>query len=208
MTANTSLIDRQPADEAPAARGLHALLARLDAPIAAHPFLAMFLSAAIGLPLLLAAGFFHLAFEEGRAAGGPLAWWESQGMTLGFIGLSIAATPPAYVFTRSFVKAKLMALVACGLGGLLPLPFLLGRWVDVGKFGLTTACVAAALTLCFVALARAAAPRQRAIIAGFALAAVAIVLAAGASGSLSLWLPLGAIAWLVLPTVAMKALGD
>lgn len=206
MTANSSLLDRQSAAVAASARGLHALLAKLDAPIIRYPLRSMFLSAVIGLPLLLAAGFFHLTFEEGRAAGKAMSWWEGQGMTLGFICLSIAATPPAYVFTCNFVKAKVMALVACGVGGLLPLPFLLGRWVHVGKFGLTAACIAAALALCLVALARTASPNARLAITGLSLATVAVVFAVGASGSLGLWLPLGALAWVALPTAAMKAL--
>ena len=40
----------------------------------------------------------------GRTAGRAMAWWEGQGMTIGFICLSIAATAPAYVFTGSFLK--------------------------------------------------------------------------------------------------------
>ncbi|MFN8539970.1 MAG: hypothetical protein U0232_21135 [Thermomicrobiales bacterium] len=209
MTAN-SLIDRKQPKEAPKPaapeRGVHALLAKLDAPIAKYPLRVMFASAVIGLPLLLAAGFFHLRFEEGRAGGHAMAWWEGQGMTLGFICLSIAATPPAYVFARTFVKAKLMAFIACLLGGVLPLPFLLGRWVEEGKFGLTAACVAAALLLTFVILARDAATNRRLALAALAVATIAIVLAFGASGALSLWLPLGAVAWLALPTIAMKVL--
>jgi hypothetical protein len=135
-----------------------------------------------------------------------MAWWEGQGMTIGFICLSIAATPPAYVFTRSFVKAKIMALVACGLGGLLPLPFLLGRWVHEGKFGLTAACVAAALALTLVALARNATTNQKLTIIALPVATVVVVLGVGASGMLGLWLPLGALAWVALPTVGMKVL--
>jgi hypothetical protein len=206
VTANPSLIDRDQAKAAAPARGMHALLAKLDAPILTYPLRSMFLSAAIGLPLLLAAGFFHLTFEEGRAAGRAMSWWEGQGMTLGFICLSIAATPPAYVFTRSFLKAKIMALVACGLGGLLPLPFLLGRWVHEGKFGLTAACVAAALALTLVAMARSATTNQKLAITALSVATVVIVLAVGASGMLSLWLPLGALAWVALPTIGMKVL--
>ena len=60
---------------------MHALLAKLDAPIIRYPLRSMLISAAIGLPLLLAAGFFHLTFEEGRAAGKAMSWWEGQGMT-------------------------------------------------------------------------------------------------------------------------------
>lgn len=223
MTANPSLIDSSDSIESIdgsdgsdsktgaavwTGGGAHGLLARLDGPIARHPLGAMLLSAAIGLPLLLLAGYLHLTFEEGRAAGRAMAWWEGQGMTIGFICLSIAATAPAYVFTRSFLKAKLMALVACGLGGLLPLPFLLGRWVHEGKFGLTVACVAAALALCCVAIARTADSNRRLAVAALALATIAIVLAVGAGGALGLWLPLGALAWLALPVITMKALHE
>jgi hypothetical protein len=208
VTANPSLIDRkhdQPKAAAPA-RGVHALLAKLDAPINKYPGGSMFLSAIIGLPLLLAAGFFHLTFEEGRAAGKAMSWWEGQGMTLGFIGLSIAATPPAYVFSRTFVRAKIVAFLACLLGGLLPLPFLLGRWVHEGRFGLTATCVAAALLLAFVILARDAAANRRLAAGALALATIAVVFAFGANELLSLWLPLGAVAWVALPTIGMKAL--
>ena len=200
MTANPTAIGTT------TGRGAHGLLAKLDGPIARYPLGAMLLSAAIGLPLLLAAGFLHLAFEEGRAAGRAMAWWEGQGMTIGFICLSIAATAPAYVFTRNFVKAKLMALVACGLGGVLPLPFLLGRWVHEGKFGLTAACVAAALALTCVALARTAEPNRRLAGAALAVATILAVLAVGASGALGLWLPLGALAWLALPVATIRVL--
>ena len=206
MSANPSLLDHTDAPAAAPARGLHGLLARFDRPILKYPLMSMFVSAAIGLPLLLAAGFFHLAFEEERAAGKELAWWEGQGMTLGFICLSIAATPPAYVFTRSFLKAKIMALVACGVGGLLPLPFLLGRWVHEGKFGLTAACVAAALALTLVAMARTATTNQKLAIVALSVATVVVVFAVGASGMLSLWLPLGGLAWVALPTIGMKVL--
>ncbi len=206
MTANPSLLDSNQTKTAAPARGMHALLAKLDAPILKHPLMSMFVSALIGLPFLLAAGFLHLTFEEGRAEGRTMAWWEGQGMTIGFICLSIAATPPAYVFTRSFVKAKIMALVACGLGGLLPLPFLLGRWVHEGKFGLTAACVAAALALTLVALTRNATTNQKLAITALSVATVVVVLGVGASGMLGLWLPLGALAWVVLPTVGMKVL--
>ena len=206
MTANSSVIDGKTGAVPGAGRGAHGLLARLDGPIARNPLGMMLLSAVIGLPLLLAAGFLHLTFEEGRAAGREMAWWEGQGMTIGFICLSIAATPPAYVFTSSFLKAKLMALVACGLGGLLPLPFLLGRWVHEGKFGLTAACIAAALALCCVALARTADPNRRLAIAALSIATILAVLAVGASGALGLWLPLGALAWLALPVATMRVL--
>jgi hypothetical protein len=203
VTANPSVLGNT---ETGTGRGAHGLLAKLEGPIARYPLRSMLFSAAIGLPLLLLAGFLHLSFEEGRAAGRALAWWEGQGMTLGFICLSIAATAPAYVFTCNFVKAKLMALVACGLGGVLPLPLLLGRWVHEGKFGLTAACVAAALALCCVALARTADTNRRLAVVGLALTTILIVLAVGASGALGLWLPLGALAWLALPIATMKAL--
>jgi hypothetical protein len=207
VTAN-SLINHHPPQPNAPAPGRHTLLAKLDAPIAKYPLRAMFLSAAIGLPLLVAAGFFHVNFHEAHAAGREMAWWKSQGMPLGFICLSIAATPPAFVFTRAFVKAKFMALVACVLGGVLPLPVLLGRWIDEGTFGLTPACVAAALLLTFVVLARDAATNRRLALTALALATIAIVLTAGASGVLSPWLPLGAVAWLALPTIGMKALSN
>jgi hypothetical protein len=208
VTANPSLIDHnENHSKVPApVRAMHALLARFDAPINANPVGAMLVSAIIGLPLLLAAGFFHLTFEEGRAAGRAMSWWEGQGMTLGFIGLSIAATPPAYVFSRTFVKAKIIAFLACLLGGLLPLPFLLGRWVHEGRFGLTATCVAAALLLSFVLLARDAAANRRLAAGALAVATIAIVFAFGANELLSLWLPLGAVAWIALPTLGMKAL--
>lgn len=206
MTANSSLANRRPTAVALPARSLHAIIEKLDGPIARNPLGAMLLSTLIGLPFLLAAGFLHLTFEEGRATGKEMAWWEGQGMTLGFICLSIAATPPVYVFTRNFIQAKIAALVACGLGGLLPLPFLLGRWVHDGKFGLTAACIAAALTLCIVALARTAAPTRRLAVAALALATIVVVFAVGTTGSLGLWLPLGAVAWVALPTLGMKAL--
>lgn len=206
MTANPSTLDRNQAQVPGPVRGMHALLSVFDGPILKYPLMSMFVSVAIGLPLLLAAGFFHLTFEEGRAAGRAMSWWEGQGMTLGFICLSIAATPPAYVFTRSFLKAKIMALVACGVGGLLPLPFLLGRWVHEGKFGLTAACIAAALALCLVALARTATTNQKLAIVALSVVTVAAVFAVGASGMLGLWLPLGALAWVALPTIGMKVL--
>ena len=151
----------------------------------------------MGLPVSLPAA-------EAAAAGTAAA---PVTLTLGASGGgSIAATPPAYVFTRNFIQAKIVALVACGLGGLLPLPFLLGRWVHAGKFGLTAACIAAALALCLVALARTADPTRRLANVGLAVVTVAVVFAVGASGNLGLWLPLGALAWVALPTVAMKTL--
>lgn len=187
-------------------RGVDAFFARFDGPIAANPTRAMLVSTLLGLPLLLAAGFFQETFERGVAAGRQLSWWESQGMPLGFICISIAATLPAYVFARSFVRAKLAAIVACGVGGPLTLPFFLGRWVHDGKPGLTVAAIAAVLALSLVFLARDAARRRRLAVAVLAVAVVAVVFAAGATGLLSLRLPLGAVAWVALPTIALRAL--